>query len=279
LAVLFAAAVLVRQTNIALAGPILAAGILGSPLGNAASGAEQWRGDVPRSWRSLLRAVAALLPGAVLLAMLVRTWGGLTPPAFRDLHDRGLSPVAPAYGLALVGAWSVPLLLPMVAEAWRSVRRHPWAIGAIVFAAVLGALVPESSLSRDDGRWGGALWMAVGAFPTVAGRSPLLVGAAAVGALALSVLWVRAAEIGRGRQATVVMVGLLSVFAVQAGNSQVWQRYFDPAILVALCWLTALGIDRTRPHSAGRAVLGGLLLAGAQCVLSALNYLRPAFWP
>jgi hypothetical protein len=59
----------------------------------------------------------------------------------------------------------------------------------------------------------------------------------------------------------------------------VWQRYFDPAVLVALCWLTALGIDRTRPHSAGRAVAGAGLLTAAQCILSAMNYLRPAFWP
>ncbi len=279
LAALVASALAVRQTNIALAGPVLAAGILGSPLGNSASNAEQWRGDAPRSWGRLAMAVAALVPGALLLAALVRTWGGLTPPAFRSLHDRGLSPVAPAYGLALVGAWSVPLLLPMLPEVVRSVRRHAPAVACVVLAAVAGALVPESTLSVGDGRWGGAMWVAVGAFPSVAGRSSVLVAAAAVGALALSVLWIRAAEIGRGRQASVVLVGLLAVFAVQAGNSQVWQRYFDPAVLVALCWLTALGIDRTRPHSAGRAVAGAGLLTAAQCILSAMNYLRPAFWP
>lgn len=279
LAALFAAAVVVRQTGIALAGPILAAGILGSPLGNSASNAEQWRGDAPRSWRAPVLALLALVPGALVLLALVRAWGGLTPPAYRSLHDRGLSPLAPAYGLALVGAWSVPLLLPLGAEVVRSVRRHALAVVTVVGFAVVGAAVPESSLSVEAGRWGGALWVAVGAFPTFASRSPVIVGAASVGALALAVLWVRAAEIGRGRHATVVLVGLLSVFAVQAGNSQVWQRYFDPAILVALCWLAALGIDRTRPHSAGRAALGGLLLAGAQCVLTTLNYLLPAFRP
>ena len=279
LAALFAAAVAVRQTGIALAGPILAAGILGSPLGNSASSGEQWRGDAPRSWRAVAMALAALVPGALLLLALVRAWGGLTPPAFRSLHDRGLSPLAPAYGLALVGAWSVPLLLPLAAEVVRSVRRHALAVVAVVASAVIGAAVPESTVSVDDGRWGGALWVSVGAFPTVASRSPVIVGAAAAGALALAALWIRAAEIGRGRHATVVLVGLLSMFAVQAGNSQLWQRYFDPAILVALCWLVALGIDRTRPHSAGRAALGGLLLAAAQGVLTGLNYARPAFWP
>jgi hypothetical protein len=99
---------------------------------------------------------------------------------------------------------------------------------------------------------------------------------AAIGALVLGVLWVRAAEVRRGRMATVIVVSLLAMFAVQAGNSQVWQRYFDPLLLVALAWLSALGVDRTRPHSAGRLAVGAMLLAGAQAALSAISYWLPA---
>ena len=144
-------------------------------------------------------------------------------------------------------------------------------------AALLAALVPESGWSKDEGRWGGALWTAVRALPAPGGRSVAVVAAAAVGAVLLGLLWLRAAEVRRGRQATVVVVSLLALFAVQAGNSQVWERYFDPAILVALAWLTALGIDRTRPHSAGRAVVGAVLLAIAQAGISAINYWMAAF--
>ena len=139
------------------------------------------------------------------------------------------------------------------------------------------AAIPESSWSRDEGRWGGALWQAVKSFPVIGGRSTLVVAAAGLGTLLLSALWIRAAEVRRGRQATIVIMTLLALFVVQVGNSQVWERYFDPAILVALAWLTALGIDRTRPHSAGRAVLGAGLLALAQLGISALNYWAPAF--
>jgi hypothetical protein len=114
-------------------------------------------------------------------------------------------------------------------------------------------------------------------FPVIEGRSTFLVAAAGVGTVLLSALWIRAAEVRRGRQATVIVMTLLALFVVQAGNSQVWERYFDPAILVALAWLTALGIDRTRPHSAGRAVLGAVLLAAAQLGISALGYWAPAF--
>jgi tetratricopeptide (TPR) repeat protein len=42
-------------------------------------------------------------------------------------------------------------------------------------------------------------------------------------------------------------------------------------------FLTALGIDRTRPHSAGRAVVGAVLLAIAQAGISAINYWMAAF--
>ena len=65
-------------------------------------------------------------------------------------------------------------------------------------------------------------------------------------------------------------MALLALFAVQSANSEVWERYFDPTVLLALCWLTALGIDRTRPHSAGRAALGALLAQPADTLRAGL---------
>ena len=277
LAVLFVAALSVRQTNVFLAAPILAAGILGSPLGRSASDAEQWTGDEPRSWSRLAAACLALLPAALLLLALVNLWGGLTPATFRSQVDKGLSLVAPAYGLALLGTWAAIALLPMAPEVLHTVRRHALAITLVASLAFLGAVVADSTWSVEQGRWGGAYWMIVKAFPAIGGRSIVIVTAAVVGAVLAAVLWIRAAEIRRGRQATIVLVSLLALMVVQAGNSQVWQRYFDPAILVALAWLISLGINRTRPHSAGRAVLGALLLAGVQATISTLDYWIPVF--
>ena len=277
LAVLFAAALSVRQTNVFLAAPIVAAGILGSPLGRSASDAEQWSGDEPRSWSRLGAACLALVPAALLLLALVNLWGGLMPATFRSMHDKGLSPVAPAYGLALLGTWAAIALLPMAPEVLHTIRRHALAIALVASLAFLGAVVADSTWSVEQGRWGGAYWMIVKAFPAIGGRSIVIVAAAVVGAVLAAVLWIRAAEIRRGRQATIVLVSLLALMVVQAGNSQVWQRYFDPAILVALAWLISLGINRTRPHSAGRAVLGALLLAGVQATISTLDYWMPVF--
>jgi hypothetical protein len=273
---LLAAAVSIRQTNAFLALPVLLAGAFGSPAGRAASPGEQWPGDEPRSWGRLGMAALAVLPGALVLAALTVTWGGLTPPHFRELHDQGASPVAFPYGLALVGAWACFLMLPLVAEFVDTVRRRPAAVLVPAGLAAALASVPESSWSREAGRWGGPLWTLVERVPAIAGRSPLIVLGAAGGAAALSVLWIRAAQVGRGRHASVVVAALLGLFAGQCGNTQVWERYFDPAILVSLAWLAAMGLGPRRPHSTSRAVVGAALLAAAQGAVSVANYLLPA---
>lgn len=275
-AILFAAAMSVRQTNVSLALPLIFAGALGSPLGRSASPGEQWQGDEPRTWERLGMALLAIVPGALVLSALAAGWGGLTPPHFRDMHDRGISPVALPYGLALVGAWAAFLMLPLVAEFIDTVRRRPAAVLVPACAAAVLAALPESSWSRDDGRWGGPLWTAVERAPVIAGRSPLVVLGAAAGAAALAVLWVRAAQVGRGRHASVVISALLGLFTVQCVNSQVWERYFDPAILVSLAWLVAMGLGPRRPHAAARAVVGAALLAAVQAAISVANYLLPA---
>jgi hypothetical protein len=274
---LFAAAVAVRQTNVFLAAPVLAAGLLGSPVGRAASPAEQWAGDEPRGWSRAWGAALALVPGALILAAFVHAWGGLTPPAYRTMHDAGLSPVAPVYGLALAGCWGVVLMAAMPMEALRAFRNHAWAVLALVALTAFASALPESSWSKDAGRWGGPLWTAVRALPSWESRAPFLIACAMAGTAVLSVLWIRAADVGRGRMATVAIVALLAMFVVQAGNSQVWERYFDPAILVTLAWLEAMGIGRTRPHSAGRLALGALALAAVQAAISAVTVWLPAF--
>jgi hypothetical protein len=176
-----------------------------------------------------------------------------------------------------MGTWASIALLPLLPEVVQTIRRHALVMVVMALLGCLAAVVADSTWSVEEGRWGGAFWMIVRAFPSIGDRSIVIVAAAVVGSVLSAVLWIRAAEIRRGRQATIVLVALLALMAVQAGNSQVWQRYFDPAVLVSLAWLISLGIDRTRPHSAGRAVLGALLLASAQATLSLLDYGIPVF--
>lgn len=203
--------------------------------------------------------------------------GRARPPQFRAQHGRALSNLTPSYGLALIGAWGGIMLLPLLPDAWATVRRRRADLLAIAaFAGVLASIRP-SGWSFEAGRWGGPLWSLVKVVPCIRDRSPLIVLGAACGAALLAVLWLMAAEVRRGRQASVVIIALVAgMFAAQSGNSQVWERYFDPAILVALAWLVSLAVHRSRPYSVPRAVLGGLALAAAQAAISGANYLLPA---
>jgi hypothetical protein len=278
LAVLFAAAVMVRQTNLYLAAPVLAAGVLGSPLGRGVSSAEQWSGDEPRQWSRLALSIVALIPGLVMVGALVWAWGGLTPPAFRDLHDAGMSPVAPAYGLALVALWGGFIVVPMLRLLRMELRTHWRMIATMAVVVAVVAAIPESSTNKEAGRWGGALWRLSSLVPAVSGRSPVIVIGAAAGFVVLSVLWLRAASARRGRAASVVVLSLLALFAVQTANSQVWERYFDPPILVALAWLAAMGTPRSHRGDTVQACIGAGALALAQCSISALNFWKVAFF-
>ena len=66
---------------------------------------------------------------------------------------------------------------------------------------------------------------------------PLLAFAGGSVALTLTHRGVRA---GRGREAGVLVVALVAWMGAQSANFQVWQRYFEPAILILLAWLIAL---------------------------------------
>ena len=219
-----------------------------------------WR---DRSWRL---ALAALLPLAVV-GGLVWLWGGLTPPAFRALHDRGANPAALTLMLALAGVWGLPFAL-----AGRS--RVPWApvAGAALVALAIALSFPSSHL-REAGRWGGPIWQLVALAPAPAQRSIVLLPLAALGGACVMALSIRAYRAGQGAAAGVLLVSLAMATLSNAANSQAWQRYADPMLLLIVPWLAVLGwgpeVPRWRTAAAAAAV------AAAQVGMSAVSVWRP----
>ncbi len=219
-----------------------------------------WR---ERSWR----LAAAALPPVAVLALLVWMWGGLTPPAFRELHDRGANPTAVTLMLALAGAWGFPLVV-----AGRG--RVPWApvVGAALVALAIALSFP-SSHDREAGRWGGPIWQLVALAPAPAGRSIVLVPLAALGGACMAILSLRAYRSGQGAACGVLLVALAMATLANAANSQAWQRYADPLLLVVLPWIASLG--GREAHAGRRLAIAAIAVAAMQVGMAAVSVWQP----
>ena len=111
--------------------------------------------------------------------------------------------------------------------------------------------------------YGGWLWEAARRAPVVLDRSVLLSALAIAGSLVVATLARRAVDRGRTREMFLLVVALASWMAAQSANFQVWQRYFEPAIVILLSWLIALApptLDRGR--WAVPLAMTGLVVAG-----------------
>ncbi|HVZ93570.1 MAG TPA: hypothetical protein VG797_03580, partial [Phycisphaerales bacterium] len=122
-----------------------------------------------------------------------------------------------------------------------------------------GAQLPTADGPPPDGRGYGWLWMvayefAHRAIPDIANRSVVVTLLAPVGAGVLVLLWRAAVSAGRGRAAFITLIGMLGWLMAQTMNHQVWQRYFEPMVLLFLALLTAAGVAaRARPDLATRS--------------------------
>jgi hypothetical protein len=251
------AAVLVRQVHLWVCGPIFAAGLLVWLMGRRERGETHGR-------RALLATVVACAVPTVVVAVFVWMWGGLTPPSerIREVHGHGMNLAAVPFALSLLGAYGLAVF-----GAWRDqvgglLRRPGVAVIAaglgVIAALVVATTTQQPTLTDPPMRGYGWLWKLSGLFPAVMDRSILLVAGAAFGALVLVMLMRAAAARGNAREALILGIGLACWLAAQVVNPAAWQRYFDPIILAAVCWLAALGVPRGRQVS---VAVGALVLA------------------
>ena len=255
----------IRQTGLWMAPPIALMRWLGAPQGTSAM--ERVRG-----------AIAAVLPAIVLVGVLVWIWGGLTPPGYRDQHDRGVNLAVPAFTLGLIALIGVPLVTMRGARELLTMPRIMPA--AAVGLGMLAALAVPTKYDIDAGRWGGPLWSAINWSPVMADRSIALLVLAPIGALALLVLVKRAHEAQRNGSGLALGAAVLCLMAVNTANSQCWERYADLPLLVLLPWLAAVGLrghdERERRGVMAGAVVLGLFQAGLSVPMVLLPLLNSA---
>jgi len=248
-------AVLIRQIHVWTVVPMLS------------RAATFWR----RDGSTALTAAAWLACASplVAIAFFVLAWHGLVPPAFRQAHGGGPNLATPPVALALAGIFGI-FYIGSTNTGSTSIGPRGWML--IGTAAVMPVAV-ATDYAPDAGRWGGAVWSLVRATPHPFGRSLVLMPLAAVGAAVIVLLYERSRVAGRSTEARVLLVSLAAWIAVQTANSQAWQRYLEPGILIGLAWLTALSTvrrsDQRTPvlEAVGPIVLGGLL-AGAEVLMT-----------
>ncbi len=272
-------AVGIRQIHVWVAAPVILAALLASPLSRFAprplgSGSKQ-----SLSWAGFFTALPVLLLPLVMVGLFIWLWGGLTPPAYADLHSTGLAPVSSLVALALVGSFGV-FFLPTFCPKWTDILKvDRWLVVAVVLAIAVSLTIPTSfDISR--GRWGGAIWELVRRMPDVAGRSIVFPPLAALGAVVLVHAWRAAGRAGRAREATVLLLSLLGWMIAESVNTQSGQRYCEPMILVGLAWLAALSVSPSQEITSFRPVhprwwLGPAALGVIQLALSTFTVYLP----
>lgn len=176
-----------------------------------------------------LRLVAVCAPPTVVLAFLLVSWGGLTPPAFQGGNATPPSAISVSYTAAL----SASFLLPLALSATSSGR--PWlgraGIAAGLVAALPAALSPSEATITSNARAGGWLWEVVRLAPGLGGRSPLLIALAFLGGVTL----VQVTHQVDRRVRWVVVVGVLSLALTLTPGVNLYQRYTEvPLLLLAL---------------------------------------------
>ena len=266
------ASVLVRQINLwTMAGAVLAA-IAGAP---GLRGRMPWHDELDDGWtpaRFLVISVGAIATVATL-GYFVWKWGGLVPPTYATYHAGGINTGVAPYCLALFGVYALPILFTHHRELLRrpGVRRNA-VLGCLVGLAI--GLVLPSAAGVDVGRFGGWLWTLAGALPDVGDRSLLLVAGAVLGGGIAGMILGIIFESGNGRGGVLLAFFAVSFLAAYTANSQAFQRYFDPPVLLAIGWGFAL-MHRERSNMDRRILLAGLGCAAMQFVFAGWTLYRP----
>ena len=260
-----ATAVFVRQIHLWAAGLPMLAWVM-SMRGTGV------RTQTPRPARGRLIAIAPLLllPFAVV-GFFAFTWGGLTPPRFADQHAAGLNAATPVIIVALLGGFGI-FFWPMLRT---TLSRRTWVMS--IFAGTIIALAPATSYNKDAGRWGGAIWEVIRRTPDVSGRAVVLVPLVIAGVVVAVTIVSRLAREKTAAHAIMFALGFLGWLAAQSFNSQAWQRYLEPMVLIWLVAATAMVVGaadgrRNRPVP---ELAGILALAMIQATLLAVALYRP----
>jgi hypothetical protein len=159
----------------------------------------------------------------------------LVPSQWRDKSQlSSVSSAAYAYILALVALFA-PFYFPraLTATVFRKYASNYviWC-GAIV--GILVSVISPTSHDHSSGRWGGYLWAAVEHLPIVLDRSVVFVVLAPIGGMLLAALIQEMLRSTTAWQTALWSIGLVAWASAFVINRQIFQRYYEPTLLIFL---------------------------------------------
>jgi hypothetical protein len=278
------AVVFTRQSHVWVGGVLLAAAYAAPPPSRQRPAApvpvETSLADlftaIPQRLLACVPALVACFPAALVLWHLSGLWGGLVPPRFQSQHASA-NPTTPALALALLALYSVFFAGFLVHPLRRLWTEHRWLLIASALAGLLLAIIPVTTYvypARGSGIWGIVRVLDSHGL-TITGRtSPLFVVLSPLGAVALCA-WM-AIGMGEGTpgiaRRSVILSSLLGFVLAQTSNSNAWQRYLEPGLLMFMAVMACWGWDQTQsdgpgattrvPRKGGRLDIDRLSVAG-----------------
>ena len=190
----------------------------------------------------------------VCVSWLVVSWGGLVPPRWQSVAVGAFSFASWAYLL------SITALFGIFYQTFAGRPADRATLLRCLLAAVVGlviALASATSYDVEAGRWGGYLWSVAQALPTIGGRSPLFALLAPLGAVFVYLHVEALRDAGRRGVTAVWSASLIGWIAAMLPVRQVFQRYYEPMVLVFL--IVAAGLISAAPRSRQqKAALCGL---------------------
>ena len=274
---LAAAACVVRQINLWALAPIVVAGWIASMRRRGIDTVAGTRdsavaGTAPNSRFAWLALTAlACLPAIAVVGGFAWLCGGLTPPSFQEYHAVSVQPAAVPYGLTLFAAYGAPLWLAMLVARGDRGSVPRWFVVLASFGWAAFIMAGNSFAGLEVGRNGGWLWTIVAMTPAPGGVSIVLAIGSAIGVALLVQLLAMAAARGRLANAIVASAAFAAFLVAHAANKQLFQRYFDPPVLLFLGLFAALAWPRHGDAATGRDAGISKAFVAALVVMAAMQ--------
>ncbi len=179
---------------------------------------------------SSLSVALALAPGLALLAYFASVWGGLVPTRFQRQHQ-GANLATPAFMLTVAACLSVFFVgfwAPSLARLWRDRRALLLLAGAV--GLLLGAVPVTTYLypARASGLWGLVRVLGERGGDIAGHTSGFILLGSVAGAICVCA-W--GAMLPASRR-WLLGAALLAFVCAQTANTNAWQRYIEPGLLI-----------------------------------------------